>query len=807
MKKQKKIGMASKRQQFTLLKKPDELLNPNAKSVQETINILQIALNGIFRVAEEKWSKSYMLYDVNYTPKTFDEQLEFFYEWTKNINSFDTAAKLTVFNKNRNMELIQDKILYQHKDDEMDWVRDGYNDIISAKILEGKQGIEQVKLLTITVEKKDYEEAKSHLASLEGSLINNFASIGSRLIPLNANERLEYLHNFYRIGDENSYSLNVEEEILNGRDWRNSIACGYIDFDSSIENFHTDRVAGSSLYIDPKSYPSSLSDTFFTELSNIPVPSLITIDYQPIPQPITIKTLEDKLMGIESTIMKQQQKRNATNNSSSDISYKIRREKEEVEKMLDEIRENDQKMFWIGVTTTLLGKDDKQLNNAKRMVYQIAEKNSCKIVPYFMRQREALNTALPIGCRQVDCMRTLFTSSAGALMPFNVVELQQLNQPFYYGINQISKEPILANRKNLVNGNGFVFGVPGGGKSFTGAKMEVGSVFLTTEDDIIFVDPTLEYFDVADAYNGAKINLATYAKQHMNPMEVNLVSLDENDSDGQISEKGEFMLGICEQAMEGELKPEHKSIIDRCVRYLYFDIARQPLEERKQPIMSDFVKMLQKQPERDIATKITLGLEIFVDGGLNIFNHQTNIDIENRVMVYGMRDMGEHLQRMAMMVMLENIKQRIIRNAKKGRATWLYVDEFHEVLKSPYSRDYFIALWKKVRKLGGLCTGITQNVVEVLKDPMTSTLVSNSEYTLLLRQAAPDLEALHKAFKGISEAQLKYVSNAAPGTGLIRFGETIIPFDNKVSRDNPVYDVYNTNLHEKIAKKKAEMSA
>ncbi len=798
--------MASKRQQFMLLKKPDALLNPNAKSVQESINILQIAPNGIFRVAEEKWSKCYLMYDVNYTPKTFDEQLEFFYEWTKNLNSFDTAAKLTVFNKNRNMELIQDKILYQRKGDGMDWVRDGYNDIISAKIMEGKQGIEQVKLLTVTVEKKEYEEAKSHLASLEGSLINNFASIGSRLIPLNANERLEFLYNFYRIGDENSYSLNVEEEILNGRDWRNEIACGYIDFDSSIEDFRTDRIYGSSLFIDPKSYPSSLSDTFFTDLSNIPVPSFITVDYQPIPQAITIKTLEDKLMGIESTIIKQQQKRNATNSSSSDISYKVRREKEEVEKMLDEIRENDQKMFWIGVTVTLLGKDEGALKNAKRMVHQIAEKNSCKMQPYFMRQREALNTALPIGCRQVDCMRTLFTSSAGTLMPFNVVELQQLNQPFYYGINQISKEPILANRKNLVNGNGFVFGVPGGGKSFTGAKMEVGSVFLTTEDDIIFVDPTLEYFDVADAFGGAKINLATYAKMYMNPMEVDLTSLDENDTDGQISEKGEFMLGICEQAMEGELKPEHKSIIDRCVRYLYFAIAKQPKEERKQPVLSDFVEELRKQKEQDIVSKIVLGLEIFVDGGLNIFNHQTNIDIENRVMVYGMRDMGEHLQRMAMMVMLENIRQRIIRNAKKGRATWLYVDEFHEVLKSPFSRDYFIALWKKVRKLGGLCTGITQNVVEVLKDPMTSTLVSNSEYTLLLRQAAPDLEVLNRAFKGISDAQLKYVSNASPGTGLIRFGEIIIPFDNKVARDNPVYDVYNTNLHEKIAKQRSEIS-
>lgn len=800
----KKTKMRTKRQLFMDLKRPDAVFHPKAVSVQDTINVLQISPNGIFRVAEEKWSKCYLLSDVNYTPKTFDEQLAFFYEWCKNINSFDVAVKFCVFNKSRNMELIREKILYQHKDDPYDWLRDAYNDIIEVKILGGKQGIEQVKLFTVTVEKKDYEEAKSHLSALEGSLMNNFASIGSRLVPLNANERIEFLFNFYRIGDERLYQLDVEQEIINGRDWKNEIACGYIDFDSSIEEFSTERVVGCGLYIDPQSYPTSLSDTFFTDLANIPVTSLVTVDYQPIPQDLTIKTLEDKLMGIESTITKQQQKRNRQNNYSSDISYKIRREKEEVEKMLDELRENDQKMFWVGVTTVLLAEDEEKLKNAKRMVNQIAEKNSCKMEPYYLRQREALNTALPIGCRQVDGMRAMFTSSAGALMPFNVVELQQLNHPFYYGINQISKEPILANRKTLVNGNGFVFGVPGGGKSFTGCKMEIGSVYLNTEDDIIFVDPTLEYFDVAKAYGGVVINMATYTKQHMNPLDVDLEELSIHDTDGQIADKGEFMLGICEQAMEGELKPEHKSIIDRCIRLLFFDIASQPPAERKQPTMKDFIDIVRKQPEEEYAKKIVLAMEIFVDGGLNIFNHETDIDVENRVVVYGLRDMGEHLAGMAMLVMLENIKQRIIMNAKKGRATWLYVDEFHEVLKSRYSRDYFISLWKKVRKLGGLCTGITQNVVEVLKDPMTSTLVSNSEYTLLLRQAAPDIESLNKAFKGISDAQLKYVSNASPGTGLIRFGEIIIPFDNKIARDNPVYDVYNTNLHEKVAKKKAE---
>lgn len=257
--------------------------------------------------------------------------------------------------------------------------------------------------------------------------------------------------------------------------------------------------------------------------------------------------------------------------------------------------------------------------------------------------------------------------------------------------------------------------------------------------------------------------------------------------------------------MAGGIQPEYKSIIDRCVRNMYKEIAGMPVEERRQPVMSDFIRILDRQKEPE-ARKIRLVLEIFVEGSLDIFNHQTNVDAENRVLIYGLRDMNGELAGMAMLIMLESIKQKIIRNFKIGRATWLYVDEFQVLLGKPFSRDYFIELWAQVRKLGGLCTGITQNIVTVLKDPVTSTLVSNSEYTMLLNQAAPDAALLGKALDGISDAHMKYVKNAKPGTGLLRFGGTILPFDNYIEKSNPVYDVYNTNMHEKAAKKKAELA-
>lgn len=793
----------AKQKIFMELKQPDKLMAEHPKNTRDTIEFARIAPNGIFQVGKEKWSKTYRLLDVNYTTKTYDEQLSFFYDWCKNMNSFDISVKLTIFNGNRNMKEIKEKIFYRYRSDDYDWLREAYNDIMESKITEGRQGIRQEKFLTITVKRKDYEAARAHLSSLEEGFVNSFVGLSSALIPMDGSERLQVLWNFYHMGKEETFDINIEKEIAALHSVKDILADTRMDFDSEIDQFSMDDKVCKMLYLDPESYPTSMRDTFLKELTELPIPSIYTIDYEPIPQDVAIKTLEDKLMGVENKITKQQQKRNKNGAFTSDISYKVRREKKELENMLDELRDNDQKMFWVGVTVGIIAGDEEKLNEELTAVTQVVEKATCRLFPYYMRQREALATALPIGGRYVDMMRALFTSAAASFVPFNVVEMQMMDQPFYYGINKVSREPIWANRKKLMNGNGFVFAVPGAGKSFTGCKMEAGSVFLNTEDDIIFVDPTLEYFDVAEAYGGAVINLASYANQYMNPLEVDLETLDFDDKSGQVREKCSFMLGICEQAMEGALPPEYKSIIDRCTRDMYKKIAMLPVDEREQPIMTNFIEELNRQKEPE-AKRIALIMEIFVDGSLNIFNHQTNIDVDNRVLVYGMRDMGEELEGIAMLIMLENIRMRIIRNFYLGRATWLYVDEFHVLIGKPFSRNYFISLWAQVRKLGGLCTGITQNVVTVLKDPITSTLISNSEYTMLLRQAAPDAAALGKALDGLSEAQIKYTINAAPGTGLLRFGGTILPFDNTIPKDNPVYDVYNTNMHEKVAKKKAE---
>ena len=388
-------------------------------------------------------------------------------------------------------------------------------------------------------------------------------------------------------------------------------------------------------------------------------------------------------------------------------------------------------------------------------------------------------------------MRTMLTQSLAALLPFNVQELNDAGGN-YYGINQISRNINVGDRKKLINGNGFIFGVPGSGKSFF-AKQEMGSVFLNTTDDVIVIDPMNEYFDIAETYGGVVVNLSAYTRNFVNPLEADMAHINEKGLREVIADKSEFMLSLCDQLLGNALNQKHHSIIDRCVRGLYMAAWKQ----QRVPVMTDFYRVLKAQQEME-AQELALSLELFVEGSLNIFNHHTNVDVDSRFTVYGIQDLGSQLAPVAMLVMMEAIQQRILDNAKRGRATWLYIDECHVLLGSEYSAKYLQQLWKKVRKQGGLCTGISQNVSDLLQNYIATTLLSNSEFVVLLKQSNVDSAKLAETI-GVSDAQLRFVSNSSSGTGLLKCGSVVIPFDNRISKDTDLYRLYNTNLHEKIA--------
>ena len=782
---------------FKVLKKASEPLYKAPKSIQETIEIMAVAENGIFEVARNRYSKCYRFQDINYTTTNEDEQIDIFERYCKFLNSLDCNFKITINNKNKNMENLRENILLQYQKDGFDKFRKVYNDIIEDKILEGRQGIEQERYLTLTIERKNFEEAKAQFATLEATLHKAFNELGAEIVPLTGNERLKTLYDFYHLGDENNWNFDIKDAKKVGSDFRNDLCNGMVKYFP--EGFEDEGKFCKALFI--KKYPSSLSDRFLNEITSLPVHSIVSIDVVPVPKDLTTKVLQKKYLGIESDIIKQQRVRNKNNDFSSEISYGKRTEKKEIETIMDDVRENDQCLYYVAVTIILMADTKKELESISETVETIGKRNSCTIDVHYLKQREALNTALPIGVRQVETMRTMLTQSLAVLMPFNVQELNDSGGN-YYGINQVSKNINIGNRKRLINGNGFVFGVPGSGKSFF-CKMEMGNVFLAGDDEIIVIDPMNEYFDIAETYGGTVVNMSTYTDNYVNPLDMDVWNLDPNDTKGWIREKGEFMLGLCEQCIGDSLNSRQKSIIDRCIRTLYTDIARS--REKYIPVMSDFYELLMAQPEVE-AKDIALSLELFVNGSLNIFNHQSNVDIDNRFTVYGIRDLGAELSPITMLVMMESIQQRIVENGKRGKATWLYIDEFHVLLNSEYSAKYLQQLWKKVRKQGGLCTGITQNVVDLLQNYTATTMLANSEFVALLKQANTDSSKMAEVI-GVSEAQLRFVTNSSSGMGLIKCGSAVIPFDNQISKDTGLYKLYNTNIHEKIAEQKERKAA
>lgn len=468
---------------FKELKKASEPLYKAPKSIQETIEILKVAENGIFEVSKGRYSKCYLFQDLNYTTTNEEEQIEIFEHYCKFLNSLDCVFKITINNKNKDMIHLRDVVLLGYQYDEFDRFRKIYNDIIEEKIREGRQGIEQEKYLTLTIERKNFEEAKAQFATLEATIQKAFAELGTTIRALNGNERLKVLHDFYHLGNEDDFDFDIKHAKKVGADFRNDLCNGML-------KYFPDHIEDEGKYMRAlffKKYPSSLSDGFLNKIASLPVHSITSIDVVPIPKDLTTRTLQKKYLGIESDIIKQQRVRNKNNDFSSEISYAKRTEKKEIEEIMDDVRENDQCLFYVAVTVILVAESKEELESVTETLEAIGKGDSVTIDTHYLKQREALNTALPIGVRQVETMRTMLTQSVAALMPFNVQELND-NGGNYYGINQISKNINVGNRKKLINGNGFIFGVPGSGKSFF-AKQEMGNVFLNTEDDVIVIDP------------------------------------------------------------------------------------------------------------------------------------------------------------------------------------------------------------------------------------------------------------------------------------------------------------------------------
>ena len=475
------MGLFSDR--FTELKKADMPLYRTPKSIQETIEIKKIAENGIFEVADGRYSKCYRFSDINYSTMTEKEQEDIFIRYCRFLDSMDCCFKITINNKNRDMQDLRETVLMHYKGDGFDEGRRAYNDIIEEKIMEGTQGIRQELYLTLIVTRKSFDEAKVQFATLESSVRKPYQQLGTDITPLDGNERLKILYGFYHLGNEDGFNFNIKQAMKTGSDFRNDLCNGML-------KYYSDHIEDENKFVRAlffKKLPGSLPDRFLNEIVSLPVHSFTSIDVVPVPKEMAVKVLQKKYLGVESDIIRQQRVRNRNNDFSTEISYMKRNEKKRIEETMDDVRENGQCMFYVAVTIVIMAGGMEELDSITETIEKIGKSHSVNIDVHYLKQREALNTALPIGVRQVSTMRTMLTQPLAALMPFNVQELND-GGGNYYGINQESRNINIGNRKKLVNGNGFIFGVSGSGKSFF-AKQEMGSVFLNTPDDVVVIDP------------------------------------------------------------------------------------------------------------------------------------------------------------------------------------------------------------------------------------------------------------------------------------------------------------------------------
>jgi len=781
------------------------------RNAQDAVPVARIAENGVFQVTDNKkgknrgmnevFDRAYILLDTNYATRDEEQKEDFLRMYCRFLNTLSIPFKTLIINGNRDTDEMQRSLFIRNEEGDYKEIVNILNEHIRKRIEKGRSGIEQVKVFVVSCERQSYGDALDFFRTLEANLMTNFDRLESGLIPLNATERLRLLHNIYRLGKEMDFSFNFELSKKMGRDFRNDICS--LAIDEKKDHMELEDMLVRVLFA--KSFPNSLSDNFITKLTNVSFPTITTIDAAPIPKPIIQKKLTDMYMSNGRAIAKQQDKHNEARAYSSDISYEKRREKEEIEEYMDVVRSNDENMFYMGLYVVIMAGTMKELDSRTITIKTIGDGDSLGFETHIWNQLDAFKTSLPVACRYVDTMRTLFTQSLAAFMPFNVQELHHADGQFY-GINRISGNGIFGNRKKLINGNGFVLGTTGAGKSME-SKQEMAQVKLNTNDDIIVIDPKNEYEVPAKLLGGQFINISSASKNHINPMDTSTFTETGGESTF-IREKSDLILGICEQILNCDISATQRSICDRCMRIVYDKHFK--TKAKDSPTMKDLYKAISEQPEAE-AKDLKLALELFVEGSLNIFSFQTNVNTKNKFTVYGMRDLGKQLWPVGMLIMLESIRSRIASNAARGIATWLYIDEFHNLSSKELSAEYLEKIWKEVRYLGGICTGITQNIADLLVTKRVETMLSNSEYINLLPLSKNEKLALEEILD-LNAKELEFVSaqtgaslkegNSQSGIGLMKFGQQKIPKNNRVPNDNPLYDLFNTNFHEIQEKKK-----
>lgn len=753
------------------------------KCVQDIIPVKAIWEDGIFLVGKNKYSKSYKFLDINYAVASREDKEAMFLDYSSLLNSLDTGAttKITINNRRINKLDFEKTILLKDANDELDKYRHEYNQMLIDQAKNANE-IVQEKIITISVYKDSVEEARNYFTRANTELMNRFNTLGSKCIELNAKERLRIAHDFYRTGEETSFHFDIHETMKKGHDFKDFICPDTAELEK--DYFMIGNRYGRAFFL--KEYASYINDSMVSELTDLNRNMMLSVDIIPIPTDEAVKEAENRRLGVETNITNWQRKQNANNNWSSIIPYDMEQQRNDSKEFLDDLTLRDQRMFLVVITAIITDDTKEKLESDTEAIKQIASKNLCQLGILKYQQLDGLQNVLPFGVRKIDALRTLTTESLAVFMPFKVQEIRHTNGIFY-GQNAISKNMIIADRRQLLNGNSFILGVSGSGKSFT-AKQEILSIRLRDPNaDIIIIDPEREYAPLVKSFNGEVIKISATSDNHINAMDMNS---EYGDGANPVILKSEFILSLCEQLIgSGNLGPKQKSIIDRCTANVY-RVFQQGNYQGIPPTLQDFREQLLNQPEEE-AKEIALAIELFTNGSLNTFAMNTNVNTSSSLISYDILDLGKQLLPLGMLVVLDSILNRITANRTKGKNTYIFIDEIYLLFQYEYSANFLFTLWKRVRKYGAFATGITQNVEDLLQSHTARTMLANSEFIIMLNQASTDRVELAKLLN-ISDLQMSYITNVGAGEGLIKVGSALVPFSNRFPKNTELYKLMTT---------------
>jgi len=763
--------------------KPEKRQIP--KTVQQSIPIDKLYKDGIIKCGR-RYSKTWSFSDINYAVASDDDQLQMFLAHSAILNGLpvDALAQINVFNRQLSGQVFEQLVKPNGIQRFLHYAKE-LKDMFVSKMSESNNIVHD-KYITVSTEKKNIEEIRTFFNRVGSDLTADFAKISSQTAELGYKNRLRIFHDFFRGNEGGEFRFELKKAMVRGIDFKDSICPDSIQFKS--DHIRIGDKFARVIFL--KEYPSFLKDSMLSELTDFARSMMMSVTIQPIPTDEAVKIVQKKLLAIETDITKWQQKQNMNNNFSANIPYEMEQMRQEIKEFLDDLTTRDQRMMYVTVTLVHIADTLDELNNDTETLFSIGRKHLCNYATLKYQQEDGLNTVLPYGLLNIKSSRTLTTESTAVLMPYKTQEIID-DGGLYYGINAISHNLLMCNRKLLLNGNGFILGVSGSGKSFA-SKMEIAMAALFTDDDIIIADVEREYGQLVQNLGGEILRLSTNSPTHINAMEI---SKDINADENPVAIKSEFLISMFDQLLKngdtrmgGGIGPKDKSIIDRCTIHVYSDYLSGRSDE--EPTLIDFRNELLRQPETE-AHDLALSLEIFTTGSLNAFSYPSNVDTSSRIVCYDILELGEQMKSVGLLIMLDNIFNRVMANRRRGKYTRVYIDEAHLFFKNPYFSNFLHSCWRRFRKYGGLLTGITQNISDCLQNETARGMLSNSEFLLMLNQSPSDRKDLAELLN-ISDTQMGYITNAGAGRGLIKVGGAIVPFINEFPSDTELYNLMST---------------